>query len=488
MTVENFNTPSTGAWTCPAGVFFVDVEVWGPGGDGNDDLGPGGGGGGGGAYAKSLAVPVVPGNLYDYRVSAGNAAQTSYLYDNTGAVMICEADFGVAASGVNGGAGGLSANSTGNTTYNGGNGDNATLAVNGGGGGASGSSTGNGANGAGSVGGAQGDFFSGGGGTGGTNSTTNKNGIDGGSPGGGGGGGFPGSGGIGGLGKDGQVKLTYSALTSISVEDSGFYRVIASLGIVVEDVGIYASFPIVSYAIEDVGTNRVLGPYEVEDSGKYAVVNTMSVEDGGQHRVQVLADEGYVVYIGVDAIPDLNTPSAFSTTLPISFATTPPGSGLKLYYVVVRKRNAYGLESQNQEATIITIDSSNNFVRNAVPNPTLFTAIQIHSDTVRIMVQYPMLPFDKDPPDLWRIWYDTTPPDPLADVPYGDFAVTSDKLLTDIVGPWIPGTTYYFVVALVRSEDGKQSSSIQVALVIEQPPLEPWPVLSGYQVPPFNQF
>lgn len=70
---------STGAfnWTAPAGVYFVEAEMW--------DAGAGGGyaaaanyahGGGGGGYFRGV-VPVVPGTVYNNTVGSGAAGGTS---------------------------------------------------------------------------------------------------------------------------------------------------------------------------------------------------------------------------------------------------------------------------------------------------------------------------------------------------------------------------------------------------------------------------
>jgi len=74
---------TSGTWTCPSNVYFVDVEGFGGGGGGGagsaaDDatpaLGADGGGGGGGALQKKLRVSVVPGTTYNITIGAGGTA------------------------------------------------------------------------------------------------------------------------------------------------------------------------------------------------------------------------------------------------------------------------------------------------------------------------------------------------------------------------------------------------------------------------------
>jgi hypothetical protein len=63
---------SSGAWTAPAGVQYVQVQMIGAGGTGGDANGLGfggygGGGGGGGGYVQSV-IKVVPGTVYQVEV------------------------------------------------------------------------------------------------------------------------------------------------------------------------------------------------------------------------------------------------------------------------------------------------------------------------------------------------------------------------------------------------------------------------------------
>lgn len=207
----------SGTWLCPAEVFLARVEVWGPGGQGNDASSSYGhtSGGGGGAFAMST-YKTVPGTSYSVASPSGSSATVSSFSDGTTSVI---ADFGV-AGGTTGGTGGQASNSTGDVVYSGGNGgicatDSATYWV-GGGGGAS----------AGPFGG--GDFgqdalrdsgvsyrgqggLSPGGGSGGIGGTLVPipaiiNGLNGQTPGGGGGGGTSG---VQGAGGNGVVRITW---------------------------------------------------------------------------------------------------------------------------------------------------------------------------------------------------------------------------------------------------------------------------------------
>ena len=75
QTVENFTTPGSFSWVCPAGVTSLQVQSWGAGGAGGGNTSGGtaqraGGGGGGGSYVTNT-ITVVPGVTYNITVGAG---------------------------------------------------------------------------------------------------------------------------------------------------------------------------------------------------------------------------------------------------------------------------------------------------------------------------------------------------------------------------------------------------------------------------------
>ncbi len=113
------HTPGVWNWTCPAGVYFVEVEAWDAGaGGGGGSNGEGGGGGGSGAYARAV-VPVVPGTTYAnvVGIGGGGGAGGTISTDGTAgsapgsltAVLFNggSISFTAAQGGIAGGAGGL---------------------------------------------------------------------------------------------------------------------------------------------------------------------------------------------------------------------------------------------------------------------------------------------------------------------------------------------------------------------------------------------
>lgn len=79
---QSYTTAGTYSWIAPAGYTAMNVIVIGGGGSGG--MGGGGtGGGGGGGYAKSVNVPVTPGNSYSVLVGAGGGEGSTW-YIGTG--------------------------------------------------------------------------------------------------------------------------------------------------------------------------------------------------------------------------------------------------------------------------------------------------------------------------------------------------------------------------------------------------------------------
>jgi hypothetical protein len=151
MPTQTFNASDT--WTAPDGVTLVQVECWGPGGNGGtfvpaipDDPGTkedesvpaiNGFGGGGGAYAKANAAVVVPSNVYTINVGTPNVSDTSFFLTGPGdtAALAKRGSNGVSGAA---GAGGQASGCIGDVVTSGANGSGLTggASPNGGAGGA----------------------------------------------------------------------------------------------------------------------------------------------------------------------------------------------------------------------------------------------------------------------------------------------------------------------------------------------------------------
>ena len=242
----------TTSWTCPTGVYSIQVECWGGGGAGgggaSGGTGKAGGGGAGGSYVKNTSVTVIPGTIYTVTVGAGGLAggtsstilptpggNTTFSVNGTTNII---AVGGLA--GKWGSSGTPSATVLGSTVgnsgfelpYNYAGGDGiagavyASTVMFSGGGGAGAGSLGAGATGIGANPGTE-SIGTGGGGNGASGVIlTNSNGLPGKIPGGGGSGGFGGTkGNPGGAGGEGRIILTYSTGPAIPKWTAGWPKI-----------------------------------------------------------------------------------------------------------------------------------------------------------------------------------------------------------------------------------------------------------------------
>ena len=228
QTVTTFNsTGATQTWTCPAGIDFIQVEVWGAGGGGgnsNNTTTNGGSGGGGGAYSRSL-LAVTPGTTYTLFVGAGGAGapnasttsandgEDSWFANSTTSVLAKGGTRGLNNDLVTPGSGGLAGSGVGQVKFSGGDGNVAATNA----GGAGGSSAGTEANGVTETSINTLSYAPNGGGYGGEGESSNT-GSNGAAPGGGGGGSNDATAAFGGNGGDGKIVITEAVSNAATQE------------------------------------------------------------------------------------------------------------------------------------------------------------------------------------------------------------------------------------------------------------------------------
>jgi hypothetical protein len=134
----------SGSWTVPSGVTEINVECWGGGGNGSKMNSSRGAGGGGGAYSKST-ITVIPGNVYNYFIGSGGAANSGANSggdsDFGNGLVLAKGGIGVGIGGTTGALGGQASSCVGQLKYSGGMGGNGGVGSTGsagGGGGAAG--------------------------------------------------------------------------------------------------------------------------------------------------------------------------------------------------------------------------------------------------------------------------------------------------------------------------------------------------------------
>jgi len=197
-TSQTFSANGGFTWQAPAGVNTVQAECWGSGADNQIQTG-----GAGGSYAKTNAVSVVPGTVYNVYVAGTGAGNVSQFY--LGASIYCKAIGGTTSI----------SGSIGDTLVAGGAGGGHSGNGGGGGGGCGNGAAGNGVASSGNPGGAGGTGGNGGG-NGGNGGNSGSDGQNGHAPGGGAGGGGAGSA-FAAIGAIGQVKLTWTVPTNVLI-------------------------------------------------------------------------------------------------------------------------------------------------------------------------------------------------------------------------------------------------------------------------------
>lgn len=200
-------------------------------------------------------------------------------------------------------------------------------------------------------------------------------------------------------------------------------------------------------------------------AGSCRVFNQVVSGQAGGFRTQNAALVGFCVWVGSGELPDLTTPpTAFSQTLPLTEALTPPGSGTLTYYAVVRQRDSYGLVSQNQYPTTITINSAGTLILPPMTPPVLVFISQITALGLLVVTSYPGLVSDPVPGNYWRVWAGTVPPDPAVDAPVVTSAITRLNAIlpvpAQVAGPC------YVAVGIYRSQDQTISNTASDSITI----------------------
>lgn len=218
------------------------------------------------------------------------------------------------------------------------------------------------------------------------------------------------------------------------------------------------------YFVTQEGYAGIFVPFLTGEAGRAAIANN--------------AVEGYAVYVGVNGMPSFSTPSNFSSTLPVSVSVTPPGSGTETLWVVVRKRDKYGLYSQNQNPTLLVINSSGQLVLPAVLVPTALLLNPSAGGQIRVMAKYATFNNDPYPATQWQVWVDTVTPN-TSNPPTLIAPVLAESLVTSLVGPYTPGT-YFVSVGLYRSQDSQLGPVLTATVVIPIVPVKPTAVPGGF--------
>lgn len=185
-----------------------------------------------------------------------------------------------------------------------------------------------------------------------------------------------------------------------------------------------------------------------------------------QGRYRVAGTPFWSLYLGVDAAPDFTAAAATtSTSSPITYALTPPGSGTRVYRRCVRYTDAYGVDGVNQDTSDIEIDSTGAVVTSPLQVPQDVRLTDRAGGVVNVQaIAWPGI--DSPEPDRWKIYYSTdgAAPDPGTDTP---ITVTMTKSLR-LFGAYVLdydfaameyGTDLRVIVRAHRTSDSAESTN-----------------------------
>ena len=236
-----------------------------------------------------------------------------------------------------------------------------------------------------------------------------------------------------------------------------------------------------SYVVESISTFTKLGTYNIRQNNAlqlesgYWLRKDLGIKKQGRYRVENADKSGYLIYIGYGAMPDLSLPAdAFSATLPTSVPITPPEVGTEEIFVVVRSRNSYGLVSQNQKPSSLTVDSAGNEELGPITAPDKVEISCITDDGFLVSANYSGYFSDRNRGDVWEVYLKAGEvPVPGVDEPAAVGDVKGAEMQSAI-GPYAEtGEVYYLVVGIRRTIDNAAAFSEPVEIYVPAAPSAP---------------
>jgi len=229
------------------------------------------------------------------------------------------------------------------------------------------------------------------------------------------------------------------------------------------------------FELEDVGTTYLIlnveGSEQMNIKEAFTIVGTIQNNMlEGQYRVENEYLNRYEAYLGTDAWPDLtddlvlNPPWDFFTTWP---HTLPPLSPGRTYYLIIRKRDKYGLIDFNVEALVIRIGPGGDELPVGPVDPFISQLGGEPVGKVRFRASYNWMQ-DSLPADRWHVYLtsDGSTPDPsnpshlYLDVPMNTFRVEDlDQASGDA---WGHGTVIKVIYRTYRTSDDAESLNTDV--------------------------
>jgi len=185
----------------------------------------------------------------------------------------------------------------------------------------------------------------------------------------------------------------------------------------------------------------------------------------------------FELFVGIDQSPDFSAtgqPVATSATLPFSWTPTPlPATGATTtFHLVVRKRNAYDLQSFNVYERFVVIDSAGSEVLGPITPPLAVAVYDVAAGELRVLAKY-INSEDADPADTWEIYIkEGSNPVPGTDVPAFSGAmvfVGYESQVNQVMTGFTPGAVAHVIVTALRASDSGRGNAAAVLFTIALP-------------------
>jgi hypothetical protein len=209
----------------------------------------------------------------------------------------------------------------------------------------------------------------------------------------------------------------------------------------------------------------------------------------GLYRVSQSSLSKWSLYAGTDTFPSFASPVTTATSLPFTYALTPPGSGSRTYRLACRYTDAYGVSSYNCATHDIAINSSGANVTTEVSWPYDVALTETAGGYVQLTAKYPT-GIDSTDADKFRYYVKTDGTTATTGGSYTDaamsfgFGLGGARILNVKLGPYSYGTPVSVLVTAYRTTGSKQStnttaSSLTVSTVNPAPVSSPLFVYDG---------
>lgn len=166
------------------------------------------------------------------------------------------------------------------------------------------------------------------------------------------------------------------------------------------------------------GRAAVYAAFSHESRGAYTMMVSCAADLAGNYRVANAALDRYEVYRGVDGAAIDFAAAPWATFISLPFATSALAAG-HTYSLVVRRRNAWGLVSQNVDAYTFTVNGGGGQTAEPPSAPREISASAAAAGTVRVRARYDYAADGSDQADAFLVYLRSngTDPDPATDTP-----------------------------------------------------------------------